>query len=66
LLRAAALNVQSGSDDLCVRTDENPRFLFFAGFPAGERERLNFSKKVAYSHFFNTQSSPEGLLWERL
>ena len=42
---------------MCVKTDENQRFSYFAGFAARERMREAKPvklKKVAFSHFFDT------------
>ena len=50
------LKLYSGSDDMCVRTDETPEVFVFCGFAARERMREAKPvklKKVAFSHFFD-------------
>ena len=53
----AAPYVQSGADDMCVRTDENPGVFVLCGFrrPGAMREAKSVkTQKVAFSHFFDS------------
>ena len=53
----AAHYAQSGADDMCVRTDENPGVFVLCGFrrPGAMREAKSVkTQKVAFSHFFDS------------